>query len=120
MLDAIPVQAVELDKVPEEVLRRLFEAFRLELTYDKWANHVHIRVTLAAESLDESVRAAQRVADPGEGSEMKRWEPSKSVPICEVPPAGRGAVGNGAQLVIEEHVELPASRRGVRPSGNGR
>lgn len=88
MLDAIPVQAVELDKVPEEVLRRLFEAFRLELTYDKWANHVHIRVTLAAESLDESVRAAQRVADPGEGSEMKRWEPSKSVPICEVPPAG--------------------------------
>lgn len=59
LLDALAVGEVEVDKLPEDVARRLFEALRLELRYDKTTN----RLTCCAWLTGPTMPAAQKAAN---------------------------------------------------------
>ncbi|WP_431868134.1 hypothetical protein [Nocardiopsis eucommiae] len=82
MLDEIPIGAVELEEVPEEALRRLFEAFRLEVVHDKRSKRAHIRVTLAGRPWKGPFRRPDRSPTPEKDQKRKDGNPQKSVPIC--------------------------------------
>lgn len=47
LLDLLPTGKVDLAKAPEPLLRRLFEAFRLEIRYDKRTDVAECQITLA-------------------------------------------------------------------------
>jgi hypothetical protein len=52
LLSELPMVDFEPQLVPETSLRRLFEAFRLEVRYDKLENHATCRATLSDESVE--------------------------------------------------------------------
>lgn len=52
LLDELPVLDVDLIDAPDEHLRMLFEAFRLQVRNDKLDHHAAVRVTIANEGLD--------------------------------------------------------------------
>ncbi|HKF19486.1 MAG TPA: zinc ribbon domain-containing protein [Candidatus Dormibacteraeota bacterium] len=82
LLDALPFAAVDLAMALEPILRHLFEAFRLEVCYDRRLNTATCRVTVAAESIARLRQAAERVLQhPPDGA-------GSHVPICVVPPEG--------------------------------
>ncbi|MDQ3765010.1 MAG: recombinase family protein [Actinomycetota bacterium] len=59
LLDALPIGVVRLDELPEDLARRLFEALRLELRYDKNTNRLTCRITLTG----PTTPAAQHTAN---------------------------------------------------------
>ncbi|WP_199537143.1 recombinase family protein [Spongiactinospora gelatinilytica] len=85
LLDVIPVGTADLALLPEVVLRRLFDAFRLEIHFDKPTNTATCRVTITGDTLQAirqvTATALQRVE---EGA-------AEELPICAVPPARYGA-----------------------------
>jgi hypothetical protein len=79
--------------VPEAILRRLFEAFRLQVHYDKRTNIATCWITLTGETLP----AVRHLADSdtvkplrsaGNDTADSPADQATSVPICCVPPAG--------------------------------
>ena len=50
--------------MPDEVSRQLFEALRLEMTYDHELHQVRIRVTLTGDTIDTVSRTTERVVVP--------------------------------------------------------
>ncbi|HKA10116.1 MAG TPA: hypothetical protein VKI99_06575 [Candidatus Dormibacteraeota bacterium] len=60
---------------PEPILRHLFEAFRLEVCYDRRLNTATCRVTVAAESIAGLRQAAERVLQhpPDGAGRGRRW-----------------------------------------------
>jgi site-specific DNA recombinase len=92
LLDTLPISRDELGELPETLLRALFEAFRLQVTYDRPAHRLTIRVTLSAETLPELQHAAENVLTPGapeartsEGENMHRSEDPFAFPSEERP-----------------------------------
>ncbi|GAA2141631.1 recombinase family protein [Actinomadura napierensis] len=61
LLDLISVGEVDLTGAPEPVLRRLFEAFRLEISYDKRSGIADCKVTLTGAAIDQQGRIAADV-----------------------------------------------------------
>ncbi|MBO2464453.1 hypothetical protein J4709_43470 [Actinomadura sp. LCR2-06] len=61
LLDLIPLGEVDLTRAPEPVLRRLFEAFRLEISYDKRSGIADCKVTLTGAAIDQQGRIAADV-----------------------------------------------------------
>ena len=59
LLDHLPVAEVDLEGMPDEVSRRLFEALRLEIRYDPAARTVRCSVTLIGETIDAVSRITQ-------------------------------------------------------------
>jgi site-specific DNA recombinase len=57
LLDALPIGPHRLAELPEPELRRLFEAFRLEIRYDRHTGVARCRVTLTAETQPAVLRA---------------------------------------------------------------
>jgi hypothetical protein len=53
-----PTGEVDLGDVPEDIARRLFEALRLELHYDRNANRLTCRVTPSGPTIEAVRRAA--------------------------------------------------------------
>jgi hypothetical protein len=58
LLDALPVTCPDLARVSDERARELFDAFRLEITYDKPTHTIRCRATLPADTLPTAVAAA--------------------------------------------------------------
>ena len=103
LLDALPMGDVQIEELPEDVARRLFEALRLELRYDKTSNQLKCTATLTGPTVaaarqaagdavvlqfDREKRLAQRDSkneNRNEGDVMSNDTP---VPILGVPPAG--------------------------------
>jgi Recombinase zinc beta ribbon domain len=54
LLHQIPAHPAALEHAPAPILRELFEAFRLEVTYDRATNHATCRVTLSDDTLHRS------------------------------------------------------------------
>ena len=46
LLEAVPMVEIDLALAPDEVLRRLFEAFRLEIHYDRRSHAATCRITI--------------------------------------------------------------------------
>ncbi len=99
LLDALPMGEVRVEELPEDVARRLFEALRLELRYQKGTNQIKCTATLIGPAvsaaqhaardaivlpLDRSKRIDQRKHEKGEDV-MSDISP---VPILVVPSAG--------------------------------
>lgn len=87
LLDALPLGAVDLADAPVPVLHHLFEAFRLELRYNKPTNTATCRVTILPETLPELRHAATRLLQHQESHEGDHCD-AAPVPICVAPPAG--------------------------------
>ena len=73
LLDALPVTGPDLDRVPDERARAMFEAFRLEITYDKPTHTARCRATLTSDTLPIAIARAT-------GDDLAT--------ICDVPPTG--------------------------------
>jgi site-specific DNA recombinase len=59
LIDYLPVNAVDLAALPDELSRRLFEALRLEISYDCRTRPATCRVTLVGETIDAVARASR-------------------------------------------------------------
>jgi site-specific DNA recombinase len=59
LIDHLPVAEVDLEDMPDEVSRRLFEALRLEIRYDPAARTARCSVTLIGETIDAVSRITQ-------------------------------------------------------------
>lgn len=93
LLDALPVTGPDLARVSDERARALFDAFRLEITYDKPTDTARCRATLAAGTLPMAVAAAG-------GDHAAIWV---------VPPTGfepDGCARSAAQILVEAALRL--------------
>ncbi|MGH2704063.1 MAG: hypothetical protein ACRDJ4_02905 [Actinomycetota bacterium] len=61
-LDELPILDGELAEAPEPLLRRLFEALRLKVAYNRTTNVARCEVTVAADALDEVLAALGTIA----------------------------------------------------------
>jgi hypothetical protein len=61
----------DLTKAPEKLLRALFEAFRLQIHYDKRTNTATCRITIAGEAIDTQQQAGR--GERGVGVHPGRW-----------------------------------------------
>ena len=64
LLSRLPVSPVDLTEMPDEVSRKLFEALRLEMTYDHEQHQVRIHVTLTGDTIATVSRTAESVVVP--------------------------------------------------------
>ncbi|WP_424923726.1 recombinase family protein [Actinomadura darangshiensis] len=58
LLDQCPTGTVDFDLLPEPVLRRLLDAFAVQMCHDKQSNQVDVQVTITPETADTQMRAA--------------------------------------------------------------
>jgi hypothetical protein len=64
LLENLPIGVVRLAAVPEPILRRLFDGFHLQVTYDRHNNWATIQVTVREDDLDELRVAAHAALHP--------------------------------------------------------
>ncbi|WP_158559866.1 recombinase family protein [Prauserella sp. PE36] len=102
LLDVLPVGEIQIEELPEGVARRLFEALRLELHYDKSTNQLRCTVTLTAQLLPATRLAAHEAIvlpfeRPDRSEQRKHHQVNEEygmshtatpVPILGAPPAG--------------------------------
>lgn len=93
LIDALPTGHVDLEKMPYELARQLFDAFRLEVRYNKIQHSARFRVTITGQALGIVNRVAHRAigradntARPGDGPDGH--DTTHVVPMHMVPPAG--------------------------------
>jgi site-specific DNA recombinase len=84
LLDLLPTGIPDLTKAPEHLLRAHFEAFRLEIHYDKRTNVATCRVTIAADAITAQRHTANQAINVQTGA----GDSPSPVPICVAPPAG--------------------------------
>ncbi|RBM14125.1 hypothetical protein DEH69_18875 [Streptomyces sp. PT12] len=113
LIDALPVGACEVAALPDAMRRRVFEAFRLQIRYDKVTTTAHCRVILCADTIAATAQTAQDAMSVGRPGAV-------SLPLCVVPPAGLPTEGRRSdqqfftgRLVIEGRFE-PSAPKGVR------
>ncbi|SBW22353.1 hypothetical protein FDG2_2503 [Candidatus Protofrankia californiensis] len=96
LLYSLPVGPVDLDTLPDELSRRLFEALRLEIQYNRRTNIARCRITLVGETIPAAHRAsADAVGSPaagkierGECSYDHKTRSNDHATFCTVPPTG--------------------------------
>ncbi|WP_372490951.1 recombinase family protein [Actinomadura terrae] len=66
LLEQCPTGTVDLELLPEAVLRRLLDAFAVQMRHDQEGNRVDVQVTITPEMADMRLRAAH-VAIAGDG-----------------------------------------------------
>jgi site-specific DNA recombinase len=91
LLDHLPIAAVDLDGMPDQTTRRLFEALRLEIRYDPASRIARCSITLTGDTIDAVSRTSQDVmtAVPSAPAAAARREPATSAPngdgLCSAP-----------------------------------
>ena len=107
LLDHLPVTAVDLDGMPDDQSRRLFEALRLEIRYDPATRMADCSVTLSGDTIDAVSRSTGEVtAEARPGAEASdRRQPSGPTrdfeDLCSAPRRIRTfAPGSGGQCSI--------------------
>ncbi|MFE0024136.1 recombinase family protein [Amycolatopsis sp. NPDC059021] len=102
LLDLLPTGEVQVESLPEEVARRLFEVLRLELRYHKPTNCLKCTVTLAGATIPAARQAAAEAVvlpfDRKKSLDQRKPERNENkedamsditpVPILAVPSAG--------------------------------
>lgn len=58
LLDELPIVAGGLSQAPEDILRRIFQALRLSMRYDKVAGRASCEVAISEDALDEVLAAS--------------------------------------------------------------
>jgi hypothetical protein len=67
LIDALPTAAIDVTLLPEPQQRLLFDAFHLELRYDKSRHELVLRVTIYAEAAGGLVRSISQAIDEPTG-----------------------------------------------------
>ncbi len=97
LLDRLPITKIDLQQMPDDLSRRLFEVLRLEIQYDHTVRSATCRVTLIGETIDLVARATNETVvlplqrQRNQTREREVETTSISTPassICVVPPAG--------------------------------
>ncbi|HZM79046.1 MAG TPA: DUF349 domain-containing protein [Candidatus Limnocylindrales bacterium] len=101
IVDKIPQISLNVLDLPDEQQRQLFDAFQLEIRYDRHLQQVTIKVTIHAEMIDSIGKSAANLAEQdhnipqprrptedSEGRTLVRPPLGKPVPMFDVPPAG--------------------------------
>jgi site-specific DNA recombinase len=98
LLTALPLGQIDLEHLPEDLTRRLFELLRLEIRYDRNTNQARYRITLGADTIHAAHDTAQQAvvlpfARPTHGNRSRTDGTTDTsgqppVPILVVPPAG--------------------------------
>ena len=104
LLDQLPVSPVDLSELPDDISRRLFEALRLEISFDHDHEQVTFRITLTGDTIDVVRRITEAVVLPfrrtgtgsisagryasDSGEEEKQEAEGDVVPFRMVPPTG--------------------------------
>ncbi|WP_280278423.1 recombinase family protein [Nocardia wallacei] len=99
LIDALPIGPIEVERLPEDLARRLFEALRLEIHYNVDTNETLYKITITSHTLPTAHAAArdaiilpfqprhpthqQKTDDPRQETTV-----DQSGPILIVPPAG--------------------------------
>ncbi|AYF76761.1 hypothetical protein D7D52_26425 [Nocardia yunnanensis] len=123
LIDALPTGYVNVEEMPYELARQLFDAFRLEVRHNKTHHSARYRVTITGQGLQLANRIAHRavapvphVAAPTDG-DARIHGTRDAVPMHVVPPAGHDIDGNSTeqhllagQLVIEADFALSSRR----------
>ncbi len=102
LIDALPITKIQLDELPAELARALFEALRLEIHYNKHTNRATCRITLTGHTITAASRTAHTAAviplertRPAHGQQTRSNKDQATTatndqpgPILVVPPAG--------------------------------
>ncbi|WP_144065228.1 hypothetical protein [Lentzea albidocapillata] len=103
LLDCLLITGVDLDLLPDEVSRPLFEALRLEIHYDYETRTAVCRITLTGDTVGAAERAATEAV-----AALPKQRSARSEQVCVVPPAGLHTDGpasdqriSSGMLVIE-------------------
>ena len=114
LLEGLPVLPEGLSSAPEELLRRLFECFRLNVSYEKPTNLAHVRVSISEDTVEQVLGDGAVLGDGGgEGTNCAAL-------VC----APGGARQSPAQiqpadlrpgLIVMGSFELPRAARVGRP-----
>jgi hypothetical protein len=65
LLEALPVLPEGLSSAPEERLRRMFECFRLRVSYEKSTNVAHVRVSISEDTVEQVLADGAVLGDGG-------------------------------------------------------
>ena len=66
LLDTVPHANINLDRLPEERQRRLYDAFHLELRYNDLTSELDLRVTITGETATELGATVQAILEAPE------------------------------------------------------
>ncbi|WP_084525876.1 recombinase family protein [Nocardia vaccinii] len=99
LIDRLPIGYTDVEQLPEALARTLFEAFRLEIRYNKADNHLIYRITLTTQTISAAQRRAHdaiqaSVTTPNHTTTQQNPTPPRhtarngAVPMFSVPPAG--------------------------------
>jgi hypothetical protein len=122
LLDLIPQAEIDFERIPEPILRQLYEAFRLEIVYDKETDTAECRVTLIPESIPGQHQATREVIQSG-GLTPETKNRDHVIPILQ--PFGQYPQRGGSQMAATPLVGVPrrqlliAGRFGIEPSVYG-
>ncbi len=111
LLDALPLLDVDLSRVPEEIQRRLYRAFGLEVRYSRPREEVTLRVTIPAHMVDALVAITR---------EVDQWN-KKSGTSTEVlmPDCGTREERTGQNRQIRSHLSSAPGRIRTCAHGSG-
>ena len=77
LIEALPLGRCEIADLPDALRRRMFEAHRLTVHYDKRTHSVRCRVVLSSDTIDATARTADEAMRAGRAG-------GRSFPICAV------------------------------------
>jgi site-specific DNA recombinase len=84
LLDQLPVSAVDLSELPDDISRRLFEALRLAISFDHTREQVTFTITLTGDTIDVVRQVAEATVlpfrRPGTGDVSNRQPAGESGP----------------------------------------
>jgi site-specific DNA recombinase len=122
LLDHLPTAAVDLDDMPDETSRRLFEALRLEIRYDPASRIARFSITLTGDTIDTVSRTSQELMAP---TPPTPGAPAETQPgtsahygdgLCSAP-SGKPRTWERApaigSLLVEARSPLPGTPRGM-------
>jgi hypothetical protein len=126
LINALPITDIQIDQLPEDLARSLFEALRLEIHYNKHTNTATARITLTGQTITTARHAAHNATvtplrhkqDRDEHKDQNNDQSGVASyghpgPILVVPPAGSPKDGTWCDqrfstgtLVIEAGFDL--------------
>ena len=113
LLDALgEADAETLRSVSDDLLRRLFDAFRLNVTYDGRTGRALCRAVVSDDTLAAIQAVLDAIANPGPTSAPTGAEPA-NVRMCAAPSACNSTHMHGRtrRITVEAMIDVKARRR---------